>query len=344
MTTLTDILDDAHWLCVGFNPRERKLHFLRADDATIERCVFLDQRVLDFSKTTAFALAEVHAKRTEHRAPPALVLHTAFCCSTLLGRCLPLPGRAQVLRELTVYAGLPTAKEHPSNDLDAREWSMLVDCVAWLSSRTFGDGARAINKPTNLALPAAADLLATHEHARAVLIYSDLADFLVSNSKKGAESRPRLVTMYRALDPRARFAASRLPQGLDALDHLQLAALIWHAEMAIVATLRADADASRKLRAVDAQDFLAQPEAVVAAAQRWFGIEPDRDATRARLAVELGRHAKDEGGAPFDAARRKHEEQVARQYFGEHVDAALAWSDRQFGPWREAMPALDALR
>lgn len=342
MTALTDILDDAHWLCVGFNPRERKLHFLRVDDATIERCVFLDQRVLDFSKTIAFALAEVHARmpRAEDRAPPALVLHTAFCCSTLLGRCLPLPHRAQVLRELTVYAGLPAAKEHPSNDLDAHEWSMLIECVAWLSSRTFADGARSINKPTNLALPAAADLLATHEHARAVLIYSDLPDFIVSNSKKGAESRPRLVTMYRALDPRARFAAKHLPEGLDALDHLQIAALIWHAEMAIVASLRGNA----KLRGLDAQDFLAEPAPTVAQAQRWFGIEPDAEATAARLAVELGRHAKDEGGAAFDAAKRKREEQIARQYFGAHVDAALAWSEQRFGRWQDAMPALGRLR
>lgn len=330
MTALTDIVADAQWLCVGFNPRERLLHFLNVEPRTIEDCVFLDQRVLDFTKTTTFALADVHARLPPEsdRAPPALVLHTAFCCSTLLGRCLPLPHRAQVLRELTVFAGLPAAREQ----IDARGWAMLVDCVAWLSSRRFADGARAINKPTNIVLPAAGELIATHSDARAVLIYSDLPGFLISNSKRAAAARPQLLAMYLALDPRADLAARQVPEGIDTLDHLQLAVLIWHFQMEVIAALD-----SGRLRALDAEAFLGAPESSVVAAQRWFDVAPDAAATRALLDIELKRHAKG-GDIPFDADRRKHEEGIARHYFGAQVDAALRWSDARFGPWRDALP------
>lgn len=332
MPTLAEILADPHWLLVGFNPRERRLHFLHVDAATIERCVFLDQRVLDFSKTHAFALGEVHSMlpAPRDRAPPALVLHTAFCCSTLLARCLVLPGRAQVLRELTVYAGLPVAREQ----LDPDAWRALIECVGWLSSRSFDAATRAVNKPTNLALPAASDLLATHADARAVLIWSDLPSFLVSNSKRGAAARPQLLAMYRALDPPLAFAAAHTT--IETLDHLQLAALIWRFQMQEIAAI--DVAQVAKLRVLDAEDFLAAPAPITIAAQRWLGIEPDPAATRARLAIELGRHAKG-GDIAFDPQRRRHEEQVALQYFGAHVEAAIAWSDSVFGPWRAALPA-----
>lgn len=328
--SLDAVVADPHWLCIGYQRDRRELHFAHCDDARLDDAPFLDEPWLDFSARCAFGLEEVTAllPAPDARPPPRLVLHTSFCCSTLMARCLETPGRVRALRELTAFNGL--ARTRLRLPPDSTAWPRLVECIGWLSSRAFDADGMTINKPSNVMLGAVPDLLAAHPRASAIAMFSDLPAYLVSCAKKGRGAQAQLLAMHDATDPASRFAA-RFGLTPAALGPLELGALIWHLHMDLLRAVD-------RVRVLDASRFLAEPLAAVQAAQRWLGIDVEADTTRDRVEHEMRRNAK-QTDAIYDPTRREQEARLVRQHLQAPIDAALAWAERHFGSWQEWLPA-----
>ena len=135
-------------------------------------------------------------------ASQGLILHTAFCCSTLFAHCLHNPGVTRVLRELPLYSGMPRARAMLLERYDGPAiWNQLLEVAAALSHRRFADELATFNKPSNAFLGAAGDFLSTATAYRGVLLHGDLPAFLLSCAKKIDQGRGPWLAMLAGLNP-----------------------------------------------------------------------------------------------------------------------------------------------
>lgn len=326
----TDVLDDPHWLCIGFERAARRLHFLRVTDEILEQTVFVDPRRLADCPRITLPLHEI-PKHADANATSAggLILHTAFACSTLLARSVDAPPQRRVLRELPVFSGLPVARL----ELDATEWTQLCSILPELVSRPFTPGGICHNKPSNSFLPVAGDWLAASPRSRAVVIDTPLDDFLLSAAKRQAAGLAPWLTMWRSLDPGGQHAAHWQLQP-EQLDPLRLAGFLWHLQMHLLHALGRQPIASR-LRRVSAEAFLASPLAVAGSVAHWLGGQPHDGVNPAHVERIMQRDAK-RPGAVMNPALRLRSAEALRAEVDRPLREAKAWCAQQFGSHLEA--------
>lgn len=350
---LTALVSDAHWLGFGFNPSQATLFFLYADDDLLENSVFIQSRWLHERPSIAYPLAEVidvlrsilpkidsshdagiSGAPPTAPAPQGLILHTAFCCSTLFARCLQNPGVTRVLRELPLYSGMPRARAMLLERYDGPAiWHQLLEAAAALSYRRFAGELATFNKPSNAFLGAAGDFLSTATGCRGVLLHGDLPAFLLSCAKKIGQGRAPWLAMLAGLNPDPVWLHR---SGIDPVQAhpMQLAALIWHAQMAMIHDLSGHACAHR-LRHLDTETFLQDPYNAIAAAQTWLTPHLTTPMPRDAIDVALQRDSK-RRDARFSKETRSIEARAVREHYTSALDDALAWSEKTFGAWEPA--------
>ncbi|MGH8403300.1 MAG: hypothetical protein ACRESO_07870, partial [Gammaproteobacteria bacterium] len=86
--------------------------FLKLDKQAYRRSVFMDHRVRSETQDAArapLAVMEKMARDVQAASQPGpinYIFHTAFCCSTLISRCLDIEGACYALREPSVFMHL----------------------------------------------------------------------------------------------------------------------------------------------------------------------------------------------------------------------------------------------
>ena len=333
--SIDEIVMNPYWLCIGFDPANAIVHFLKATPESLEQAIFLEADKLSSSTARTFALPEVVAALDRHTTSytSGLVIHTAFACSTLLARCLQRPGGIQVLRELPIFSGLARAREWMFENGRPEQWASLLAVIDRLSMRPFFENSVTFNKPSNTFLATVADLMAAAPATRAVVIHTGLPDFLVSCLKKLRAGTAPWKSMSHALDPTGRYS-SRLWTPSETSTPLQWACAVWHLQMVLLTSLSRTSSASR-IKQLPAERFLAFPETSVASARDWLAPGFDGVADAHHIRQQMARHAK-QPDAAFGPHRRLEEITLANRHFGHLLQGAISWSDRVFGLWNPA--------
>jgi hypothetical protein len=322
-TTVLQRAADAAWFPLDLNVPERSFSFGRIDAEALERSTFMDTRldaaIAQVEAVPADALSAFPVPAT----PPAWLLHTSFCGSTLLARALHVPARQVALKEPLLLRRLGDAR-HAGRDLGD-----LCELSARLLSRPWTDGGGVLVKATHAALNVAPDLLAATPASRAVLLTSSLDDFLVSNLKKNADTQAKIP----ALAERALQAGTlhlRLPpQALQPPDLLCAAALQWAAQRDLVTSL-----ASRfgdRVRVLDFETLLAAPVDVAVACSRWLRLPACADEVAAR-AGEVSRSNAKAVSVAYGADQREREAQLVLEHHADLIAHARGWAARFLQP------------
>lgn len=331
----SDIIAQPRWLCFGFDPGLRDVHFVHVDDALLESSTFVDPGWALSQPHVRLPLEDVADAIADLPEPLSngLILHTAFACSTLLARCLQITGRLQVLRELPLFSGLALAREALAATDQLRQWRQLLVVASSMPARPFDAGAATLNKPGNVLLSVATELLTQNPVSKAVVIHTDLPAFLGSCSKKLASGAEPWRAMLRGLQPALHILENA---GIDRndTDPFHWASTIWHLQMQLLHELAASPAASR-VRQLSANTFLRAPASVIDDVKAWLAPEVDAPIDQHRLDEVLSRHAKQPGLA-FGRERREHERQIVNQHFSTDIGTALRWSEHRFGRWEEA--------
>jgi hypothetical protein len=316
---------DPAWFLHGLDLGNALAGFVRTSRSALADAVFLDPkwRPEGLAAPRIVPFASVRGFSTD-APPPAMIWHSAFCCSTLLAQCLDQPGQVLALKEPMALTHLAEAVRRRAPVADAR----FVEAVLALLARRFSPGERVAIKPSN-----SANLLAPFAVAMGsptLLIYSSCRDFVLAiasggPSVAGGELRRRFVRNLMAerlaggaLDTRWR------PLNLVGLSDLQLAAIVWHLQMADFRALAAAPGGA--VRSLDCERFLADPAGVLAAIDGLFGLNlgvPRIDAIV--RGPKLARHAKFPEDA-FTAADRRAQLDAAEDILGEALGATVAWS------------------
>lgn len=303
-----------------FDPERDFFHLIPADRDALSAATFLtDQNLAGAGAARAVSRATALASATS-RAPVHYILHSAFCCSTLLARALDAPGVALSLKEPVVLNDLVGWRGRGGPPTRVAE---VLDHSLRLLEHAAPAGEALVIKPSNLVNPLAHALLALRPDARAVLLYAPLPTFLASIASKGLEGRLWVRELWWKLLRLGTEPFGFTEEELFRHSDLQVAALGWLAQHRLFADLTARFP-GRVLTASSAA-LLAQPARALGAAARHFGLAFD-EATTAQVAAGplFTRHAKT--GEAFDAGSRDALHRTAADANADEIAMVERWA------------------
>lgn len=260
------VVADPQWLPSRWERQKGTLQFVHLTRADHDSITFLADEYLAPLQPTEATLNLSELGRVElPSAPPAqYILHSAFCCSTLLARALDLPGTATVLKEPQV---LNTVTEAARAKALSRE---MLDLVIGLLARPFEAGERAVIKPSNVVNLLATGLLERDAGSNAVFLYAPLPRFLRSVADKGLWGRIFARQLFMKLRSDTGLSFGYSVEQLLELTDLQVTALAWLMHHAQAAALIARLPG--RVRAVDSETFLARRAETLLATAAHLGL------------------------------------------------------------------------
>jgi hypothetical protein len=321
------LLSDPAWFLHDLDFARGQAVFTRTNRAAVAAQPFLDSRWSRVGAALAALPLERLAEARPPERPPALVWHTAFCCSTLIATCFDQPGKTLVLKEPKALVELATAKQATPPAAD----DALAAGVLRLLARDFQPGERVVIKPSNAANSLIAPLAA--EAGPMLLLHSSLRWFLLSLAR-GGETRRAFVRPLLAMRMKGP-AAARAAADLGPFSELAAAALLWRLQIAEFRSL-ATRFGPAKARMLDCEDFLAAPETQLTAIDAFLelGLGADHIAETVRGPRFL-RHDNDPRAA-LDLNRHRATLAEVEARLGEELKAAIDWSAGAADRLREA--------
>ncbi|KHL24664.1 hypothetical protein PK98_11930 [Croceibacterium mercuriale] len=320
MTTGPAPVRDADWLVHRYDAVADAFHYIPADRDLRSRAVFLTDAELGAAArapvavTRDLAVAGVGAAG----APLRLIVHSAFCCSTLLARAFDLPGTAHALKEPQVLNDLAGWRRRGGAPRDV---AARLDDALRLLAAPVPTGEALLVKPSNVVNALVLAMLSLRPDARAVLLYAPLPTFLASVASKGLEGRLWVRELWTKLA--ADGLCDLAVEPADPLRHtdLQIAALGWLAQHRLFGRIAARFGDS--VRTLDSAALLARPADALAATGDLFGLRVDAAAIAAGPA--FARNAKT--GAAFGAGDRSAVHDAARAAHGPEIALVAQWAE-----------------
>ena len=250
--------------------------------------------------------------------PARYIFHTAFCCSTLLARSLDIPGKNLSLKEPDILMQIANLERN-----HAGRANLLVPMT---QTGMFAVGQKAGEavtvKLTNAANRIVPQLMAPN-HARAIIIHSDLESFLLSIARKGEEGRTFVRRLYNIISMDTPFAQSLAPRDVFTLTDMQIAGFVWAMQCAQLNA--AQAVAPDKYRTLHCDAFLSRPGTTIEAASRFLALGLNEDDIETIMASGVFDRNSKEPGQAFDAQVRSDERGQAESMYSEAVSFVREW-------------------
>lgn len=308
--------------------------FLKLDKQVYKRSPFMDERARPDTQESVRASLAVMGKLAAERslsrgqAPINYIFHTAFCCSTLISKCLDIEGRCYVLREPLVLLQLANHMRAGYPHVhDASQREVLLNTTLFLLAKSAGANEVTLIKPTNAANNLAFELIRQARTHSVVLLYSSLEQFLVSIIKKGEEGRAFVRKLFNIIRMDSERTRKLEPESVSQLTDLQIAAFVWYVQMDAYLRLL-DSFPNIRIRTLDCEIFLAQPLETLEKLCRFLDIEVDIKVLEAVIAGPIMRKKSKNGIQDYDAAIRKTENSRVAEQHRATLNGLIAWSAR----------------
>lgn len=278
------------------------------------------------------ALAQRLARDARPNPPVNYLFHTAFCGSTLLSRCLELPGASFALKEPAPLHQLACIRRDQAAGAHApvRVTDDLFDqslaVATTLLARTWSPGEIALIKPSDTCNNLIGDILDRSTHSRAVLLYSRIDDFVIAMLKNDAR-RNYVAGMV----PRAKVDLAGALDDLDTdtLSPAQTAAYVWLGQIRTYLTeLNANPQRSATL---DGALIFSRPADVIRAVASQLRLNlADRTINKIVTGPVFNADSKDPT-KPFDHEAYQAKRAQTKTNLEPEIREARAWLDRHAG-------------
>ncbi len=311
-----------------FDPQNNRVEFAQLSRDDIAEASFLDHRSPGHDAQKSFVPIKtfIESETAATHKPPVYIFHVAFCASTLITRCLDMPGKALALKEPICLMSLAQAKAQSL----ANGRSMHPDIFKRLNgllARPFVGNERAVIKPTNAANNLLADVLAQPD-SKVLLLHTDIRKFLLSVAKRGHIGYVfvrNLLHIPWGLDPRI---AKINKQHALTLTDLQSAALVWQLQCDAFSRALSKFPATQ-LRALDAADFERNPKQALNAIDSFFNLELGQDRIDQVVDGPLLHQDAKETDQTFNAQAHAQKERDIEALIGKDLDRIIAWAEKQ---------------
>jgi len=313
-----DVAADPHWFPESFDPQRGEIGFVRTDSDDLAAQTFLDHRWKRSGRRHLQVSAESLRNKRSEAAPLGIVWHTGFCCSTLLAKALQNQG----VLSLCEPQILPVIADSGREGVFARAASLrgVPRLMFDLLARPFEEGEAIVIKPApaaNVLLPE----MARRPNTRNLFLYSDCRSFLISlaGQKEDGLKYARRMFLNIVGDGHTQFQWP--PAKLLLLSDLEIAALVWH--MQIAEFRRSLPLLNTDVASLDCDALLDQPEVALKAVVDHLDL-PQTATAKAREKV-FEQNAKNPGESYDSAVRRARHDEIARR-LGTDLDRIVEWS------------------
>jgi hypothetical protein len=312
----------------SLEPRTGTVSLIRLSESDYTKASFLDGRILTpHTQVRAVPWLQLESAVAASRLAEAchFIFHIGHVGSTLLSRLLGAHSQILSLREPQILRTLAQML----GESGAAEADALLPMFLKLWSRSFRDDQRALVKATSFASELAEQILSRPYRPKAIFTFVP-AEIYLATILGGPNSRQE----SRALGP-SRLARLRHRLGTDQLSIAsegESIAMSWACEMTVL-----EAAASDRVRWLDFDRFLAEPQPALAACFQHFGIAASDDQLREILAGPDMRTYSKAQEYDYDAKLRADVLNQARAEHGAEIKRGLAWLERT----GKQFPAID---
>ncbi|MGA9851770.1 MAG: hypothetical protein WBR15_02425 [Gammaproteobacteria bacterium] len=321
--------------------------FLKLDSKAYRRSVFMDHRLRSEIQDSmhvpmvAMEAMVLNMQTASSQAEPInYIFHTAFCCSTLISRCLDIEGTCYALREPSVLMQIANYKRAGNPFFtDGVRWETLLNTVLFLLAKSRGAGEIALIKPTNAANNLAEEIMGNPRTGGVLLLYSNLEQFLVSIIKKGEGGRGFVRKLFNVIRTDSERTSTLPVESLAQLTDLQIATFVWYLQMDAYLKLLARFPNTR-IRTLDCNVFLAEPLEILIKLCDLFGIKIKMETLEEVVAGPVLKKYSKNDAQDYDSSVRETEyDQISREHQAT-IKSILAWSEqiRPEGPVRLPLP------
>lgn len=304
--------------------RQGTCQFVPVSREAISTLPFLDNRTLGTSqKQGTVPLGQVVRLTAEMSGTCDFIFHSAFCCSTLLARCLDRPNRALSLKE--PFSILNLSGFLRANETGGQDFQNLCKTTLGLLARSFNPGERTLIKPSNGANNLLPKILSEPGCGKVLLLFGPVEDFLVAVIS-GGEPRQAFVDGILKLFM-TDFGADLGIGDPGALSPLKRAALVWGLQVRLFSETSKAADPAR-VRTLGSQSFLKDKAKTLSALNKFFGYGFTKVEIKQTLEGPLfSTHAK-EGQTSFSPEAHNKEKQDVLAKNQAEISKAISFAKR----------------
>ena len=343
---MRDLVNDKNFLAYRFNFNTENVEFLPISRDEIRRVSALKREYIDANRqlvpvplTELAPLLDTQAN-TLKDAPPRFIFHTAFCASTFLSRCLDVEGVSTGLREPQILLDAANAKRLQWRSRTTPLNFSHLPKLALLLLRKHAAGAeKLVIKPINSVNNIIPELLQITGQGKALMMYTDAKNFLLSSLRKGEGGRH----VTRAMFDLVRCDFEHLANlGLSAMLHmtdLNIILTLWRLQIEQAESIMRQYAPVDRMASLYGEKLVRQPHDALDAANRFLqlGIPGERIAD----IVESDRRfadAKSEGQR-FSLEKRRETYRKLEEFYGADLDNGLNWMVRR-NPGTRLTPVL----
>jgi len=317
--------------------RQNEIGFIQMSPETYRQSPFLDRRAVRAAPGTVRVKLDrllMVAPKVLPERPAHIILHGAFCGSTLLSRYLEELPNCLAIREPQILTQLLELRSRP--EIDAETWRNLFELTMTLLERGFPIQRDVVIKAADHCNWMGELFLKRDDRVRIVFLASPLRIFLLQ-ALKIDHRRQWLkdhVASLRELIGTVPFLSGFDPtQASDA----QRAAAMWLLNGFICASLLERFGSSRVLT-ISGEDLIRDPASILVDVADYFHLLDSEAQRRSLIDIQPSlRHAKD-AGLTYDADARLAELEEAASRFGDEVASAMAWAKEVGSEWWPKSP------
>lgn len=312
---------DPTWLPHRYDAVADRIHFVTVPRSGHRAVPFLTDEHLPAAKSPTVVARATAIAGAPPPAPLHFILHSAFCCSTLLVRALDREGIAMGLSEPQILNDIVGWRHRGT--VEGARVAMVLDQSLSLLARPWEPDEAVVVKPSNLVNSLAPAMLGLKPTARALLLHAPLRDFLGSIARKGLWGRVWVRDLLVKLGREGLLDFGFKGDELLKLTDIQVAALCWlgqHRQFATLAEKHPD-----RIRTLDSEQFMARPADTLRALVPFYGLALD-DAAIAEIVGGPTFTRNSKTGAGFSAADRATERKAGLQAHADEVGKVLHWA------------------
>jgi len=327
-----DLVGDPNYLAYGFDFNTENVVFLPIGGDEIRQASCLKKDFIDpgrqFVEVPLTELVELADSPNQALIdnPPRFIFHTAFCASTFLSRCLDVEGTSVSLREPQILLDAANAKrsqwQSKTTDLNYRDFPKLA---LTLLQKHATASEKLIIKPINSVNNIVPELLITTGPTKALMLYTDARNFVLSTLKKGEGGKQTVRSMFDLL--RSDFphlSNLQLTHTIHMTD-MRIAMTFWRLQIEQAESAIRQFSPRGEVASLYGEELIDHPLDVLRAANDF--LELGISAEQIQAVAESDERFKDakNAGEQFSKQRRAEVYEQLEEFYGADLDDGLEW-------------------
>ncbi|RBP53288.1 sulfotransferase domain-containing protein [Arenicella xantha] len=332
MTSVRDLIEDPGYFAYKFNFDTEAVEFVSIADGDLSNATWLNRDALDSNQAPlAVPLSQLlnalnDLGATIPKSKVHFIFHTAYCGSTFLSRCLDVKGFSQSLREPQLLLDAANAKrlqwQSASTKLDFRHLPSLA--MRLLQKHALPDQTLII-KPINSVNNIIPELLQVNSRSKAVMLYTDARNFLLSTLKKGEDARQTVRAMFDLLRCDFPHLSQLRITDVIHMSDLKVTLTLWRLQLEQAEQMLKHFVPSNKMASLYAETLIADPAGALEAVNQFLELGLNGDVMQAIATDDVRFQDAKNSQHQFSKEKRDATYEAIESFYGADLENGYRW-------------------